>query len=130
MEKLSHALTLMISPLTLCLPRRSESLASAWWRFSARKTDPPLSKLGLNWGARQAKALREVRLSALSTSPLLWFRQTAEIMDCCCGFAPVLAEPLEEINVSISDGESVVRAIGIGQVRVSLHIGKGRLEAL
>ena len=98
---------LMISPLTLYLLRHGESVANARHLFSARKMDPPLSALGIEQAARQAEALKDIRFSALYTSPLLRARQTAEIVGQRVGLTPVIAEPLQEVDVGVLDGEKV-----------------------
>ena len=48
----------MTSPLTLYLLRHGKSVANAQRLFSARKTDPPLSALGVEQAAREEVATR------------------------------------------------------------------------
>lgn len=97
----------MNSPLTLYLLRHGESVANARRLFSARKADPPLSELGIEQAVRQAEALKEIKFSALYTSPLLRARQTAEIVGRQGQPTPIIAEPLKEVDVGVLDGESV-----------------------
>jgi hypothetical protein len=96
-----------MTELTLYLLRHGESVANAQRRYSARRTDPPLSALGEEQARRQGEALRVAQFTAILVSPLLRARQTAEIVSRGMGPRPVVCNALIEVDVGILDGENV-----------------------
>jgi len=95
-----------MSDLTLYLLRHGESIANVNRLFDARKIDPPLSDAGIRQATAQALSLKNVGLSAIYSSSLLWARQTAEIISKQCELEPIFTDFLREVDLGVLDGKS------------------------
>jgi broad specificity phosphatase PhoE len=93
--------------LTLYFLRHGQSEANVHHLFASKKTDPPLSNLGVQQIKSQVEVLKQIEFSALYTSPLLRARQTAEIVGQICGLTPKVIDFLREVDVGVLDGLSI-----------------------
>jgi broad specificity phosphatase PhoE len=73
-------------------------------RLQGRRTDPGLSKAGLEQAARTARWLAEQGVDAVYSSPLLRARQTAEQIAKLRGLTVQLVDDLIEIDVGCWEG--------------------------
>jgi len=73
-------------------------------RLQGRRTDPGLSKAGLEQAARTARWLVEQGVDAVYSSPLLRARQTAEQIAILRGLIVQLVDDLIEIDVGCWEG--------------------------
>jgi broad specificity phosphatase PhoE len=70
--------------------------------------DVPLSAVGREQAQRIARALKEVRIGAVVTSPLLRALETAAPLACAHGLDPVVHEGLRELSFGEVEGLSYV----------------------